>query len=46
MKGNECDVVEWRNDEWSRINRRNGEERESKMAKNGCKIWRDDTLER
>ena len=33
----------WRFDEWSRINRRNGEERGSKMMKNGCKIWRDDT---
>ena len=38
MKGNECGVVEWRFDEWSRINRRNGEERGPKIAKNGCKI--------
>ena len=38
MKRNECDVVEWRLDEWNRINRRNGEEREPKMTKNGCKI--------
>ena len=35
MKGNECDVVEWRFIEWNGINRRNGEERESKMTKNG-----------
>ena len=38
MKGNECDVVEWRFVEWNGINRRNGEERGSKMKKNGCKI--------
>ena len=43
MKKNECDVVEWRFDEWSRINRGNREERGPKMMKNGCKIWRDDT---
>ena len=38
MKRNEGDVVEWRSDEWSRINRGNGEERGPKMTKNGCKI--------
>ena len=42
MKRNECDVVEWRFDKWSRINRRNGEERGPKMTKNGCKIWCND----
>ena len=38
MKRNECDVVEWKLDEWNRINRRSGEERGSKMTKNGCKM--------
>ena len=35
MEGNECDVVEWRLVEWNGINRRNGEEKESKMTKSG-----------
>ena len=35
MKGNEGDVVEWRFIEWNGINRRNGEEKESKIMKNG-----------
>ena len=34
MKGNECEVVEWRFVELDGVNRRNGEERESKMTKN------------
>ena len=34
MKGNECDVVEWRFIKWNGINRRNEEEKESKMMKN------------
>ena len=35
MKGNESDVVEWKFVEWNGINRRNGEEKELKMKKNG-----------
>ena len=38
MKENECDVVEWRFIKKEEINRRNGEEKESKMTKNGCKL--------
>ena len=35
MKGNECDVVERIFIEWSGINMRNREGKESKMTKNG-----------
>ena len=35
MKGNKCDVMEWIFVEWNGINIRNGEEKESKMTKNG-----------
>ena len=38
MKGNERVGVEWNFVEWNGMNRRNGEERRSKMMKNGCKI--------
>ena len=38
MKGNEHVDVEWRFEEWNGINRRNREERSSKMTKNGCKM--------
>ena len=38
MTGNEWDVVEWRFVKGDGINWRNGEERELKMMKNGCKI--------
>ena len=42
MKENEGDVVEWKFVEWNGINKRNGEERVSKMTKNGCKMLHDD----
>ena len=35
MKGNRCDIVGWIFVEWNGIHRRNGEEKESKMMKNG-----------
>ena len=38
MKISECVDAEWGFKEWNGINRRNGEERRSKMTKNGYKI--------
>ena len=37
MKGNECDVVEWRFVEWNGINREIERKNESKMMKMGEK---------
>ena len=34
MKGNECDIVEWRFIEWNGINRRKGVKNNEKWVKN------------